>query len=261
MPVGADPVAADRVAAGVRDVIEVADARDPGLLARLRVDGHRLRVEGVVEDPPPRVGGAPVHDVAAGHALRGRHHLGTVGPLRGRARPGEVEGVEDVGRGRRVRGDDVQGAVHDQRRALVALGDAGGERPRHLEAAHVRGVDLVQPAEARARVVLGRDEPLAVVGGKGRGGGDEAGRRHRRPRGGHRRVHVAAARTAAQKGQGERGHGDRTSSASPPMMTHAHPAMHRSPGGSSRSTCITAARRQGGAGRALSPGSHAPEPP
>src|SRR5207302_449484 len=47
--------------------------------------------------------------------------------------------------------------------ALVPFEDAGQERPRHLERAHVGGVDFGELAESMIRMVLGSHAPLAVI--------------------------------------------------------------------------------------------------
>lgn len=132
---------------------------------RIHRDG--VRVQRVVDDLAVGEGGAAIHQVAAGDALRRGGRPWLVAPLRRGPRAAQVERVEHVGEGR----DDVHRRADYERSALVAAEVAGRERPGHLQVPHVPGVDLGEPAVAGARIVLTGAEPLPVFG-LDRGGGE-----------------------------------------------------------------------------------------
>jgi hypothetical protein len=141
----------------VSPMFDVAQLRDPLLLARFGVECNGAIVERVEHEQPVLVGRAAVHDIAARHTLRGRQRLRLVLPLERRTRLGQVEREDDV----RKRGDDVHGVVHHDRSGLMPSRQAGGECHLHAELLDALACDLIERAEPRACKVLGRTNPVA----------------------------------------------------------------------------------------------------
>jgi hypothetical protein len=73
---------------------------------------------------------------------------------------------------------NVHHVADDERTALMAAQNAGGEGPRDLQITHVVAVDLRQAREARIRVVTSLQHPAVRVGLQGQhavvGEGDAA---------------------------------------------------------------------------------------
>ena len=140
-------------------LVDVAERRAPEFLAAAGVDCYHVVVERRVDDLPIRVRGSAIHHVATRLALRGRQRLRVVHPLDRRTRLREIERVQQI----RIRRHHVHGAAHDQRRRLLAFQYSSGEGPRRRERRDVRRRDLGEAAIARAREVLGRADPLAIL--------------------------------------------------------------------------------------------------
>ena len=139
--------------------IDVADLGVPDGLPGAGIDGEGVVVQRIEIDPTIGEGGAPVDDVAAGDALRGRLGLGLEFPLHGRARLGEIERVENIGIGRY----DVHRGADNERCRFLTLVHAQRESERHLEIFDIVGGDFGQLAVAGGGIIFGRHRPLAVI--------------------------------------------------------------------------------------------------
>jgi hypothetical protein len=134
----------------------LAERRVPELPPRLGVERNGVVIERIEEELAPVVGGAAIDHITAGHALRRGHRFGLVLPLDGRPGLREIEREDDV----RKRGDDVHHAVDHQRRRFVAPGEPSRERPGEPQLGDIRGLDLIEPAEARVLMIPRRHRPV-----------------------------------------------------------------------------------------------------
>ena len=163
-------------------VLEVALLDLPHFLARFSIQGDGRGIQLILEDLAVGVREAAIHGVAAGNRHDLRILLRRVLPLDGRPFLGEVEGVHDVWKWR----VHVHGAANHQRSTLVAAEHPRGKRPGDLQILDVAGVDRIEPAVPRRRVVLVGLVPLLVcrrgIGDCGRGRRRSATGRGRRTR-------------------------------------------------------------------------------
>ena len=138
--------------------------RPPDLLAGLDVDRDRFRVEQVVDQFAVVIGPAAKHRVAARLADRERRRVGLKRPLDRRGRLREVQRVSNVGKRR----DQIHRVADDQRRALVAVLRAVGERPGEFQIGDVGRIDLVERAVTGIGVVARLAGPFAGLSGAGK---------------------------------------------------------------------------------------------
>jgi len=117
---------------GLTDV-DVADARAPDFFARLRINGHGLGIEQVVDNLAAGIGSAAIHDVTAGDADRTRVGMGFIDELDRARRLGQVDRNQVVGERR----NHVERVVHDQRIALVTVRHAGRRRGQDVQVHHI----------------------------------------------------------------------------------------------------------------------------
>ena len=136
----------------------------PHRLAGLGVERHDVAVEQGLEDQrrglsvAGPVGETAIDEIAAGDGAGGRVLLGLVLPQDlARIVEGESKGVVREG------GVDIHLVVDDDGRALVAVEQAGRERPGDLEVLHVRRVDLLELAVIVRVVVLARHHPVFIA--------------------------------------------------------------------------------------------------
>ena len=130
------------------------------LLAGLRVERHDVIVERDEEDLAVVIGDAARHDVAAGDALSGAILVRNVGPLEFAGRRVQREHLVRIG------ADDIQRVADDERRSLLSVLGSDRKHPGDLQLANIRGVDLIERAEAGAGVVPRRHHPLLGILGE-----------------------------------------------------------------------------------------------
>ena len=113
---------------------------------------------------------------------------------------------------------DEHHAVVDDRRRLVAVGDAGGDHPRRLQPRDVGRRDLIERAVAPAVVGAPDHQPVAGVGilqalGRHRLVVPQHGRHRRRRRRRQRRRAIGLRRSAQRTAAGRRGRDERARNA------------------------------------------------
>ena len=155
--------AGDRVRLRAVDGVDV-----PELLSRGRIERDQPAVERADEDLAFPQRDAAIDDVAASVDGPFAGHFGIVGPQRLARR--RVEGVDFAPRGR-----DVENAVRDQRRRLLAATRVEVGEPREPELADGFPVDLFERAETLLAVGSPVRQPLSRLGV----GSDQASGVHR----------------------------------------------------------------------------------
>ena len=142
--------------------LDVADLRLPNTLAGIRIDGHGMIVECVVDDFAVSITGAAVHHITAGNAYSPIVGLRMKNPLLRHTWFRDVVGDQVVGE----RGHYVYRVIHDQRLAFVSVRNAGRHGCGDVEILHIPRVDLVQRTIPRVGVIAGRHRPLARCDGR-----------------------------------------------------------------------------------------------
>lgn len=133
----------------------------PDHFAGLGVHSDELAIQGAQDELAVTVRQSPVDQIAARDRPSRRVLLRPILP-HDLFRMLQIDRVDVV----RVCAMDIHDPVDDERTPLVAVEDAGGERPGRLQVFDVARIDLVQLTESLDGVVLRLHHPVAFILGK-----------------------------------------------------------------------------------------------